>query len=230
MKKSLVFQKALKAAAPVMAGYLVLALGFGLLLRTQGYGPLWALAMSTVIYAGSMQFLAIDLITGGAGLLTAALTTLLVNARHLFYGLSMVEEYRDAGRAKPYLIYALSDETYSIVCHPPRELADEDRTRYYFYVTLLDQASWVLGSVLGGVLGGLLRFNSEGLDFALTALFVTVVTDQWLTEKDHGAALVGLLATLLCRRLFGADSFLLPSMLLILLGLLLLRRRKGASA
>lgn len=229
MKKNKIFSMALKAASPVMAGYLVLSLGFGLLLRTQGYGPLWALAMSTVIYAGSMQFLAIDLIAGGAGLLTAALTTLLVNARHLFYGLSMIEEYRGAGRRKPYLIYALSDETYSLVCHPPTELTGEEKTRFYFYVTLLDQSSWVIGSVLGGVLGGLLRFNSEGLDFALTALFVTVVTDQWLTEKDHSAALVGLLATLLCRVLFGADSFLLPSMLLILIGLLL-RRRKGAGA
>ncbi len=228
MKKQSVFRLALTATAPVMAGYVVLGIGFGLLLRTRGYGPLWALAMSTVIYAGSMQFLAIDLITGGAGLLTAALTTLLVNARHLLYGLSMTGAYRGAGRYRPYLIYALSDETYSLVCHPPKELAEEDKPRYYFLVTLLDQASWVLGSVLGGALGDVLRFNTEGLDFALTALFITVVTDQWLSTKDHAAALTGFLATLLCRLVFGAQSFLLPAMLLIVLGLLLLRRRKGA--
>ena len=218
-----ILKKAFTATLPIMAGYLVLGLGFGIILKSKGYGAIWAFAMSTVIYAGSMQYLAIDLICGGAGLLTTALTTLMVNARHLFYGISMVDKYKNAGKAKPYLIYALSDETYSLVC-VDMDMEERERNKFCLFVTALDQFYWVLGSLLGAVI----RFNTEGLDFALTALFVTVFVEQWLSTKDHAAAMVGVAASVICLAIFGSGSFLIPSMVAITLALTLMRKREEA--
>ena len=222
-----ILKKAFTATLPIMAGYLVLGVGFGIILKSKGYGVLWAFAMSTVIYAGSMQYLAIDLICGGAGLLTTALTTLMVNARHLFYGISMVEKYKNAGKAKPYLIYALSDETYSLVC-VDMDMEEGERNKFCLFVTALDQFYWVLGSVLGSLLGAVIKFNTEGIDFALTALFVTVFVEQWLSTRDHAAAIVGVGASVICLVLFGSGSFLIPSMVAITLALTLMRKRQEA--
>ena len=224
-----VFKKALTAALPVMYSYLIIGMGFGMVVQSRGFGALWAGAMSVFIYAGSMQFVALELIGSGASLLTAAITTVMVNLRHVFYGLSMVDKYKTTGACKPYLIYALSDATYSLVCNPPELLPGEERV-FYLLVSAMDQASWVLGSILGGLLGAALPFSTEGVDFALTALFVSVVAEQWLSSKDHTPALLGLGLSLLCLLLFGADQFLLPAMVLILLGLSLYRRGKGAKA
>ena len=149
---------AFKQSIPIMAGYIVLGMGFGVLLEAKGYGVLWAIAMSVFIYAGSMQYVAIDLITGGASVIAVALMTLMVNARHLFYGISMLDKYKDTGKYKPYLILALTDETYSLVCSG--EIPDGvDRNKYYFLVSLFDQIYWVLGSVAGSVLGSVMNFN-----------------------------------------------------------------------
>ena len=222
-----ILKKAFTATLPIMAGYLVLGLGFGIILKSKGYGAIWAFAMSTVIYAGSMQYLAIDLICGGAGLLTTALTTLMVNARHLFYGISMVEKYKNAGKAKPYLIYALSDETYSLVC-VDMDMEEGERNKYCLFVTALDQFYWVLGSMLGSLLGAVIKFSTEGIDFALTALFVTVFVEQWLSTKDHAAAMVGVAASVICLVIFGSGSFLIPSMVAITLALTLMRKRQEA--
>ena len=222
-----ILKEAFTATLPIMAGYLVLGVGFGIILKSKGYGVLWAFAMSTVIYAGSMQYLAIDLICGGAGLLTTALTTLMVNARHLFYGISMVEKYKNAGKAKPYLIYALSDETYSLVC-VDMDMEEGERNKFCLFVTALDQFYWVLGSVLGSLLGAVISFNTEGMDFALTALFVTVFVEQWLSTRDHAAAIVGVGASVICLVLFGSGSFLIPSMVAITLALTLMRKRQEA--
>ena len=149
---------AFKQSIPIMAGYIMLGMGFGVLLEAKGYGVLWAIAMSVFIYAGSMQYVAIDLITGGASVIAVALMTLMVNARHLFYGISMLDKYKDTGKYKPYLILALTDETYSLVCSG--EIPDGvDRNKYYFLVSLFDQIYWVLGSVAGSVLGSVLNFN-----------------------------------------------------------------------
>ena len=224
-----VFKKALTAALPVMYSYLIIGMGFGMVVQSRGFGALWAGAMSVFIYAGSMQFVALELIGSGASLLTAAITTVMVNLRHVFYGLSMVDKYKTTGAFKPYLIYALSDETYSLVCNPPELLPGEERV-FYLLVSAMDQASWVLGSILGGLLGAALPFSTEGVDFALTALFVSVVAEQWLSSKDHTPALLGLGLSLLCLLLFGADQFLLPAMVLILLGLSFYRRGKGAKS
>ena len=210
------------ATVPVMAGYLVLGLGFGILLYDKGYDFWWAIFMSIGIYAGSMQYVGIELLAAGAGLLPAALMTLMVNARHLFYGVSMVDKYRNTGKAKPYLIYALTDETYSLVCDAvlPEGV---DRKGYYVLVSLLDQCYWVLGSLLGGLLGGALTFNTAGIDFSMTALFVVIAVEQWEKARTHAPALLGFGVSGLCLLLFGPGNFLIPSMLALSTLLLLLR-------
>lgn len=226
MKKS-VLRLAFLDTVPVLTGYLVLGMGFGILLQQNGYGLWWSAAMSLFIYAGSMQYLLVGLLTGGASLLATAITTLMVNARHLFYGISMVESYQGAGKKKPYLIFALTDETYSLVTRIPEGV---NRHKYCFLVSLLDQCYWVGGSILGSVLGSVLPVNFEGIDFALTALFVTVFTEQWLSTKNHLPAITGIMSTAICLVLFGQELFLIPSMLLIALLLTVWPKiRKGAS-
>jgi 4-azaleucine resistance transporter AzlC len=195
-----------------MAGYLILGFGFGIIMNANGYSISLAAAMSVLIYAGSMQYVAIGLMTGGASLITTALTTLMVNIRHLFYGISMLERYRDTGTRKPYLVFALTDETYSLVCSDLPGVPENRRTDYYFLVSLLNHTYWIIGSVLGAVAGTLLPFNSEGIDFALTALFLTVFLEQWMSTKQHAPALIGVGVTLLCLLLFGSETFLLPAM------------------
>lgn len=224
-EREMIYMKrsALRAAfldtVPVMTGYLFLGFGFGILLDRNGYGIGWALAMSIFIYAGSMQYVAVGLISGGASLLTTALTTLMVNARHLFYGISMVDAYKGAGRKKPYLIFALTDETYSLVSREPRP--DHG---YCFLVSLLDQIYWVAGTALGSLAGRLIPLNYEGIDFVLTALFVTIFVEQWLSTKNHLPAIIGVMSTIVCLLAFGSDIFLIPSMALIA-GLLILARK-----
>lgn len=222
MKKQTI-KKAFWDTLPVMTGYLFLGVGFGIILQQNGYGPLWALAMSLFIYAGSMQYVGIGLLTGGASLLTAALTTLMVNARHLFYGLSMIEPYKGAGRRKPYLIFALTDETYSLVSRKLPE--DVERISYCFFVSVFDQCYWVLGSILGSLAGNL-PVDFTGIDFALTALFVTIFVEQWLSSKNHLPALVGVICAAVCLVLFGADNFLIPTMILIAAILVMLQKVK----
>ena len=230
-QNSKVIQQAFIRSIPVMAGYVVLGIGFGILLRGAGYGVGWAFAMSLLIYAGSMQFVGVSLLAGGASILTAALTTVMVNARHLFYSISMIGRYQNA-KYKPYLIFALTDETYSILADGSvPEGADPDL--YRFLLSLFDQCWWVTGSVLGSLLGSVLPFSTEGIEFSMTALFIASFTQQWLATRDHIPALTGLFGTLLCLLIFGPERFLIPAMLLITLVLSLLRprldRRKEAA-
>lgn len=225
MKNKDTVKKAFAATIPVMTGYLVLAIGFGILLKTKGYGVGWAIAMSGFIYAGSMQYLTIDLLCGGASLITTAITTLMVNARHLFYGISMVERYKGTGKKKPYLIFALTDETYSLVCSEESVKGIKEPKEYYFLVSLFNQTYWVVGSILGSLLGNIIPFNVEGIDFALTALFVTIFVEQWLTTKNHIPAIIGVLASILCLVVFGADRFLIPTMIIIVYLLITCRNR-----
>ena len=220
-------KKAMRDTVPVLSGYIVLGMGFGILMQTKGYGVLWTLAMSVFIYAGSMQYLAVDLLCGGASLISAAITTLMVNARHLFYGISMVDRYKGTGKKKPYLIFALTDETYSLVCSGNEDMSDGERHRYYFLVSLFDQIYWVVGSVIGSLLGQIIPFSTEGIDFALTALFVTVFVEQWKSTKDHIPALVGVVSSVACLLVFGADNFLIPSMIIITLALTALKFARG---
>ena len=207
---------------PVMAGYIVLGIGFGILLKKAGYGLFWAFLMSFTIYAGSMQYVAVSLLTSGASLISAALTTLMVNARHLFYGVSMIDKYKGAGAKKPYLIFALTDETYSLLCgeEQPEKI---DFFWYSFFVSLFNQCYWILGSVLGSALGTLIAFDTAGIDFSMTALFVTVFVEQWITTKNLLPAIAGLACSVVCLLFFGADSFLIPTMISITVVLFLCR-------
>lgn len=199
---------------PVLTGYLFLGAGFGILLSETGYGVWWALGMSVFIFAGSGQYLAVSLLAGGASLLSTAVATFLVNARHIFYGISLLDDYEKAGKKKPYLIFALTDETYSLVTqnHPPEGMS---RHSYCFAVSLLDHIYWVCGCVLGSLVGRYIPISFEGVEFVLTALFVTMFVDQWLSSKNHFPAIVGVVSTALCLVLFGSELFLIPSMILM---------------
>lgn len=218
-----VIKAAFIKSIPVMAGYIVLGTGFGILLKKAGYGLIWAFFMSLTIYAGSMQYVTVSLLTSGASLLSSALTALMVNARHLFYGISMIDKYKDAGAKKPYLIFALTDETYSLLCSDDYP-AGADPNWYRFFVSLFDQCYWIFGSILGSILGSVITFNTAGIDFAMTALFVTVFVEQWLTVKNHLPAIAGLLCSAVCLAVFGADNFLIPAMIAITVVLSLFRK------
>ncbi|MBQ7138232.1 MAG: AzlC family ABC transporter permease [Clostridia bacterium] len=222
-------KQAFYKSIPVMAGYVFLGIGFGILIRNAGYGLLAAAAMSLFIYAGSMQFVGVSLLTGGASILTTAITTVMVNARHLFYSISMIGKYKSAGKYKPYMIFALTDETYSLLCDGTAP-DGTDPELYRFLVSLFDHSYWVAGSVIGSLLGSVLPFSTAGIEFSMTALFVASFTEQWLTTKDHIPAITGLLGTLLCLLVFGPANFLIPAMLLITLVLTLLRGREEGKA
>ena len=208
------FRFALRQTAPVLCGYLFLGLAFGLLLQQAGYGWPWALLISGIVYAGSMQFVLVGLLGGGF----AALTTLSVNSRHLFYGLSFLDTFRQMGRAKPYMIFSLSDETYSLQCSVqiPEQL-NANRTR--LWISALDQGYWVAGSVAGAALGSVLPFDLTGIDFAMTALFVVIFVDQWRAAKSHLPAVAGLVFGLVWLAVLGPDRFLLPALVCTVLAL-----------
>jgi 4-azaleucine resistance transporter AzlC len=206
-------RRAFLASVPVMAGYIVLGTAYGILLADKGYSLVWGLAQSLLIFAGSMQFVGINLLAGGASLVSAAVMTLLVNARHLFYGFTMLEKYRNTGKMKPYLIFGLTDETFALVVNDAPE--GVDRNLYFFLVTLFDQCWWVTGTLIGCLAGSAMSFNTEGIDFAMTALFVVIFTEQLLQAEDYVPAVTGVAASLLSLLLFGPDRFLIPAMLAI---------------
>ncbi len=213
--------KAFYKTVPVMAGYIVLGTGFGILLRNAGYGMLWALSMSLFIYAGSMQYVGVGLLTGGASVITTAITTIMVNGRHLFYSISMIDKYKNAGKYKPYMIFALTDETYSLLCD------DNDNDNLYrFLVSLFNQSYWVMGTLIGSILGKVIPFSTRGIEFSMTALFIASFTEQWITSKNHVPAVIGILCTTLCLVLLGPDKFLVPAMFLITFVLTLIRRKE----
>lgn len=223
MQKNQTLKYAFLSSLPVMAGYVVLGIGFGVLLQDKGYGWWWAALMSLTVYAGSMQYVAVDLLAGGASVMATAMMTVLVNIRHLFYGLTMLERYSDTGRKKPYLIFSLTDETFSLVCSPqiPQGV---DEKKYYFYVSVMNQCYWVTGSVIGAAAGAALSFNSAGIDFAMTALFVVIFVEQWEKTKQHLPAVSGVVLSVLCRMIFGASGFLIPSMIGITAAMFLEKR------
>ena len=209
--------RAFRDSIPVMAGYIVLGMGFGILMSAKGYGVLWAVAAGIIIYSGTMQFAAAEMFTGGAALTEAAMTAAMMGARHIFYGLTMSERYKNIhGLKKAYMIFALTDETYSLVC----ESDDED---YCFLVSLFDHIYWITGGVIGSLLGEILTFDSRGIDFALTALFVSICTEQWLNAENHYPAVIGFTASILCLVIFGAGNFLIPSMISVTVMLFALR-------
>lgn len=223
-------KKALKAAfpytIPVLTGYLFLGISFGVLLSSKGYNFIWALLMSVTVYAGSMQFVAIDILASPFNLIGTVVMTLTINSRHLFYGLSMLDKYKDMGEKKAYMIFSLTDETYSLLCGitPPEHT---DRNWFYFFIALLNQLYWITGSVLGAIAGSFLKFNTKGIDFVMTALFVVIFVEQWENNKHHIPALAGIAITILCLLLFGAQNFIIFSMIAILIFLILFKRQLG---
>ena len=225
-----IIKQAFVATVPVLTGYIVLGFGFGIILKTNGYGIFLAFIMSLLIYAGSMQYVAIGLLTGGASLITIAITTLMVNARHLFYGISMLDKYKGTGLKKWYLIFGMCDESFSInyTADIPENV---DKGWFMIWVTVLNQFYWVLGAMLGGLFGSFIQFNTEGLEFVMTALFVVIFLEQWLKEKNHTSAIAGLVISVLCLIFFGKEDFIIPAMLGILGVMTLLRKplEKGGS-
>ena len=221
MRKSLA--AAFPRTIPVLMGYLFLGAAFGILMTQNGFSPWWALVMSLLVYAGSMQFVLITLMTGGANLIEVALTTLMVNFRHVFYGLSFLDKYNDTGWKKPYLIFSLTDETYSLLCGVEQAPEGIDRGNYYLSVSALNHFYWTAGSVLGAVFGTLISFNSTGIDFSMTALFTVTCVEQWISSPEHRPALVGLGAAVAGLLIFGAGNMVIPAMLVIVAVLLALR-------
>ena len=224
MRKNL--PAALRAAfphtIPMLTGFLFFGTAYGILMTSRGFGLPWIALISVVVFAGALQFVGISLLTSAFDPLYAFIIALSVNARHLFYGISMLEKYSGTGKIKPYLIFAMCDETFSLLCSidPPPGI---DRRAFLFAVTFLNQSYWVLGSIAGGLIGPLLTFNTYGIDFVMTAFFVVIFLNQWQTRKNRSPALIGLAAATLSLVIFGADNFIIPAMILIVLCLTVFR-------
>lgn len=205
-----------------MITFIVLGSGFGLLMQKHGFGPLWSVLSCFLILSGTVQFVSVGML-GSGSILMAAVTALMVSARHSFFSISMISRYKNEGGRKWFLYYALCDETYAVLSsgETPEGV---NESAYRFLVTLFDMSAWIIGSFLGGLVGTMLEFNSTGIDFAMTALFTTVFIQQWLDSKCHIPAVLGLGATLVCRIIFGPDIFLIPSMVIILTVLTVMRK------
>ena len=226
MSRYAVQLRALRAAfpytIPIFAGFWFLGLTYGVYMNVSGFSFVYPMVMSLTIFAGSVEFITVNLLLGAFNPFQALFLTLMVNARHLFYGLSMLDKYRGLGWKKLYLIFGMCDESFSIN-YTARIPEGVDRGWFMFFVTLLNHFYWFSGSTLGGIFGGFLHFDTEGLDFVMTAMFVVIFLEQWLKDKNHTSALVGLGASGACLALFGPDNFLIPAMLAILGALSLLR-------
>lgn len=218
------FRAAFPRTLPVLAGYLALGMAFGLMLSAIGMGPVWAVVMSILIYAGSGQFLAVELLAAGAALPMAAGLTFLINFRHFFYGLSMISRYHGTGKRKAYLMFAMTDETYALLSSgtPPAEVDGAD---YYFAVSLLNHIYWICGGLLGNTIGTLLSIDTTGVDFAMTALFVVLAVESWKSRAKRAPALCGLCCGVVSLLVFGPELFLIPALVAIA-ALMLLGRKK----
>ena len=220
-------KEALKAAFPhtfpVFTGFTFLGIAYGILMNSKGYGVGWTALTSFMAFAGSAQYVAITFLTSVFNPIYALLMTLMINARHLFYGISLLDKYKSTGKLKPYLIFGLCDETFSIICstEPPEGV---NRNWFMFFITMLDHSYWVFGSTFGGLLGSMISFNTRGLDFVLTALFVVIFLGQWKTQKNHKPAVIGVLCSIICLVVFGQSNFIIPSMIAILAILTVFRR------
>ena len=208
---------------PVLLGYIFLGIAFGLLLNDAGYHFLWAFLISVVVYAGSMQFIMVTLFTGGAGLLYTLVMTLFINGRHIFYGLSLVERYKNTGKSYPYLIFSLTDETYSLLCRTKiPEILDEKKVM--LYISILNHSYWIFGSVLGCLAGQLVAFNTKGIEFSMTALFTAIVVEQWREKSNRLSIFIGAFFSLVLLLVLGPDSFIMPALILSV-GVILFSKR-----
>ncbi len=219
--------KALKAAfpytIPIFAGFWFLALAYGIYMNISGFSFWYPFLMSITIFGGSLEFVAVSMLLAPFAPLQTFIMALLIQARHLFYGISMLDKYKDVGWKKLYLIFAMCDESFSInyTADIPE---DVDRGWFCFWVSLLNQSYWVSGALVGGLAGSLLKFNTEGLDFVMTAMFVVIFMEQWMKQKKHHTGLIGIGCTALCLYFFGSTSFMVPAMIMILAILLIFRK------
>ena len=224
MKKA--FQYALVRSIPVMLGYIFLGIAFGLVLQKAGLGTGWAFLISLVVYAGSMQFALVGILTSGLGFVTTAVMTLFINSRHAFYGLTFIERFKKFKKAYPYMVFSLTDETYSLLCSMPRpeDFTDRQWDMAFFFVSLLDHAYWIIGSVIGAGAGQLIPFDSTGIDFAMTALFVVIAVDQWKHARTYMPAVTGFVCGFLFLALVRSANFILPALAATVCVLLLSRK------
>ncbi|QNO14687.1 AzlC family ABC transporter permease [Alkalicella caledoniensis] len=222
MKKEI--KAAIPVTLPVMMGYVSVGTAFGLLFEQTGYNFLWAFLMSSIVYAGAMQFIAIQLFTAGVGFVEMAIVTLFVNLRHMFYGLSFIKFFNGMGRRKTYMIFSLTDETYSLLGNVkiPEGL---DKRKFFFTIAIMNQLYWITGTMIGSLAGTMINFNTEGLDFAMTALFVVIFIDQWRSYKTHLPAIIGTICTGLALWVFGPEQIILPAMASITLALVMFRKQ-----
>lgn len=227
--KTRAFKAALPCTIPICVGFLFLGMSYGFLMRSKGFSFVYPMLMSFFIFAGSMEFVTVNLLLSAFNPIYAFFLTLMVNARHLFYGISMLEKYKNVGWKKPYLIYGMCDESFTINCTvtPPQ---DVDKGWFMFFVTLLNQIYWVSGATLGALLGYVIHFDTTGIEFVMTALFVVMFINQWEETKNHRSALTGLGCSLLCLLLFGAGNFIIPAMVLIILCFTLTRKKATEEA
>ncbi len=224
MERRKAFAAAFPHTIPVLTGFLTLGMAYGVLMQKNGYGVIWSVLMSAIAFCGSMQYVAITLLTTTFQPLQAFLLSIMVNARHLFYGLSMLHKYRGLGKVRGFLIYTLCDETFSIACsiEPPN---DVNRKYFYFFLSLLNYLYWIAGTFLGGILGNLIRFDTRGLDFALTALFIVLFLEQWKKKENKMSGIIGIVCAVVALVLVGADNFVIPAMVLILFVLTIGRKK-----
>ena len=219
--------KALKVAfpqtIPIFTGFQFLGMAYGIYMNASGFSFVYPLCMSLLIYGGSLEFVAVEMLLSPFAPLQTFIMALLIQARHLFYGLSMLDKFKGLGWKKYYLIFGMCDETFSINCSADIP-EDVDRGWFYFWVTLLNQFYWSAAATTGGIVGSLLKIDTSGISFVMTAMFVVIFLEQWLKEKEHSASLIGLTVSVLCLVVFGPDSFMVPTMVLIV-GLLTLLRK-----
>ncbi|PTJ41874.1 branched-chain amino acid ABC transporter permease [Staphylococcus simulans] len=227
--------KAIKAAfpqtIPIFAGFSFIGIAYGIYMHSLGFPPIYAMLMSLLIFAGSMEFVAGSLLLVPFNPLSVFVLTLMLNSRHLFYGISMLDRFKGTGKYKPYLIFGMCDETFAInnMANVPKNV---DKTLFMFYVTLLNQFYWFFGTTIGSLFGVFIKFDTKGLDFVMVALFVVIFLESWLKEKNHVSSLIGLAIPIVCLVIFGPNQFILPSMILIVLALTILRgyfARKGVA-
>lgn len=223
MKIKKAFLCAFPYTVPIFAGFLFLGLTYGIYMHVSGFSFWYPMLMSLTIYGGSLEFVAVSMLLAPYAPLQTLIMSVMIQVRHLFYGISMLDKFRGLGWKKPYLIFGMCDETFSINC--TAQIPDGiDRGWFYFFVTLLNHLYWFAGATLGGLLGNLIHFNTEGLEFVMASMFVVIFLEQWEREKRHISAYIGLAASVLCLLVFGADSFLIPTMVCITAFLTFLRR------
>ena len=224
-KKTLLF--AFVSSLPIFFSYEFLSIAFGIMMYNAGYNFIWSWLVSKTVYTGAFQYVLVDYLKTGTPFITIILTAVFMNSRMLFYGISYIEKFRKTGKFYPYMIFSLTDETYALYCsmdggkNLPKGI---NETLYMLYVAIMARVYWLTGTIIGGLLGGFLKFDFTGIDFCMTALFVTILIDKWKAGKDRKFAIRGLVCGTFSLFIFGAKSFIFPAMMFTMLLLIVERK------